>query len=189
MILVNKIHIQKAKRVTGKTLVLRDANIGDASFIVAMRTDSRKAKFLSSTSPEINQQIAWLEAYANKTDQAYFIIENRLGEALGLVRIYDARGDSFCWGSWILNDGAPQNAAIESALMVYSYAIDQLGFKNAHFDVRKKNISVWRFHERFGARRTDETELDFFYQIDSERIFIARQRYKKFLPDPLVIEK
>ncbi|MFV9644283.1 MAG: GNAT family N-acetyltransferase [Desulfobacterales bacterium] len=180
--------LRKAKRLTGKTLVFRDANTVDAAFILALRTDNRKSKHLSSTSPELYQQIAWLQAYAGRSDQVYFVIENKMGEPLGTVRLYDPQDTSFCWGSWILKDGAPQTAAIESALMVYAYAIDYLGFRQAHFDVRKGNESVWRFHERFGAERTGETEQNYLYRIGQEKIGVARQRYKKFLPELLLVE-
>lgn len=103
-------------------------------------------------------------------------------------RIYNAQADSFSWGSWILKDGAPQSAAIESALMVYSYAIEHLGFRAAHFDVRKGNENVWRFHERFGAERVGETEDDYLYQIDIEKILVARLKYKRYLPEIVNIE-
>jgi len=101
-------------------------------------------------------------AVCRLSGQAYFIIEDRAGDPLGCVRIYDARGDSFCIGSWILRAGAPQRAAIESSLMVYALGIDHLGFRRAHFDVRKRNERVWTFHERCGARRVGETDDDSF---------------------------
>jgi RimJ/RimL family protein N-acetyltransferase len=169
--------------------VFRDANNNDAAFILTLRTDSRKSQHLSNTSPKLDLQIAWLEAYAGKSDQAYFIIENLEREPLGTVRLYDPRDNSFCWGSWILKDGAPQSAAIESALMVYAYAINHLGFSQTHFDVRKGNEKVWRFHERFGAERTGETEQDYLYRIVQGKIIFALKRYKKFLPEPLIIEE
>lgn len=181
--------LHKVKRLIGRTLVLRNATTDDAAFILSLRTDSRKSQYLSSTVPELERQIAWLDGYASKTDQVYFIIESQAGEKLGTVRLYDPQGDSFCWGSWIVTDGAPQSAAIESALMVYAFAIDHLGFKQSHFDVRKKNEGVWRFHERFGAQRVGETELDYLYQIDEKAIRAAQSRYKKFLPEPITIEK
>lgn len=180
--------LRKATRVTGKNLVLRDATASDAAFILSLRTDSRKSQHLSRTSPDLQKQVAWLNDYAGKTDQAYFIIEDTTGEPLGAVRLYDPQGDSFCWGSWILKDGAPQNAAIESALIVYAYAVDHLGFKSAHFDVRKGNESVWRFHERFGAKRVAETDQDYLYTIGQGEIDAARQRYRKFLPEAIVVE-
>lgn len=168
--------------------MFRDATVADAAFILGLRTDMRKARHLSTTSPDLAQQAAWLERYATATDQAYFIIEARDGKPLGTVRLYDPQDNSFCWGSWILKDGAPPQAAIESALMVYAYAIDHLGFQKAHFDVRKGNEHVWKFHERFGAKRTGESEQDYFYLLDAESAEASRKRYQKYLPDPLTIE-
>lgn len=89
--------------------------------------------------------------------------------------------------AFILKEGAPQKAAIESALMVYAYAIDHLKFQAAHFDVRKGNENVWRFHERFGALRIGETGMNYLYQIDMDKISEAQKRYKKYLPLPVNI--
>lgn len=173
--------IRKAKRVVGKTLCFRDATVADAPFILSLRTDEKKSRFLSATSSDLAAQCAWLERYISMKEQAYFMIEYQ-DELIGTVRLYDARANSFCWGSWILKDGRPSQAAMESALMVYAYAIDHLGFGAAHFDVRKGNERVWQFHERFGARRTAETELDYLYVLGLDAIQNSRQRYAKFLP-------
>lgn len=56
------------------------------------------------------------------------------------------------------------------------------------FDVRKGNESVWRFHERFGARRIGETDLDYLYDLGLEDIFSATQRYQKYLPNSIEAE-
>lgn len=168
--------------------MFRNAEVTDAAFILSLRSDNNKSRYLSQTSPEFSHQVAWLNDYTGKTDQAYFIIETKERVLLGTVRLYDAHSNSFCWGSWILKDGAPQSAAVESALMVYSYAIDHLGFRAAHFDVRKGNENVWRFHERFGAARVGETENDYLYQINIEKMLAARLKYKKYLPEIVTVE-
>ncbi|MEY3996194.1 MAG: hypothetical protein RL344_537 [Pseudomonadota bacterium] len=175
--------IKKAIRLEGKNLVMRDATIEDATFILSLRTNEQKSKFLSTTDADIQKQKQWLQSYANQSNQAYFIIESLTGEPLGTVRLYDPKGDSFCWGSWIVKDNAPSSTAIESALMVYTYAIDCLGFTKAHFDVRKQNESVWKFHERFGAIKISETEVDYIYTIDKESILNAKNKYIKYLPN------
>lgn len=185
----NTPQVQKANRIVGKTLIFRNVETNDAAFILALRTDHQKSRFISRTAPEIDKQIAWLEEYALKSDQAYFIIEDQFGESLGSIRLYDPQGDSVCWGSWILKHGAPQSAAIESALIVYAYAFGNLGFKHARFEVRKRNESVWQFNERLGAVRTAETEQDFHYRIAREAFFNGLRRYKKFLPDPPIVER
>jgi len=174
--------LNKAKKVLGKRLIFRDAIVNDAHFILGLRTNDLKSRYLSATVNNLEKQKQWLSDYAKSEDQVYFIIESVSGELLGTVRLYDPQEKSFCWGSWILIEGAPQSAAIESALMVYSYALDYLGFSGAHFDVRKGNESVWRFHERFGAQRVGESESDYFYEINMEQITAARTKYKKYLP-------
>lgn len=174
------VKLRKAASVVGKTLIFRNAGVEHADFILSLRTDSEKSRYLSSVSGELGDQQAWLERYKQADDQVYFIIEYQ-GEPIGTVRLYDPQGDSFCWGSWILKNTRPSQAAMESALMVYAYAVDHLGFRTAHFDVRKGNERVWQFHERFGARRIAETELDYFYQLDDKAITASRQRYQRFL--------
>lgn len=181
--------IEKAARIAGKSIVFRNAEIKDAEFILSLRTDSQKSRFISFTAPRIDEQIAWLEEYAHKTDQAYFIIEDLLGEALGTIRLYDPQFDCVCWGSWILKHGAPQSASIESALIIYAYAFDNLGFEYARFDVRKKNESVWQFNERLGAMRIAETERDFHYRIAKTAFLNRVSRYRKFLPATLMVER
>lgn len=173
--------LRKSSRVEGDTLSFRDAAEADAGFILSLRTDVEKSRYLSAVSEDVNAQRRWLSDYSKKQDQAYFIIEH-MGESIGTVRLYDAQGDSFCWGSWILKDGRPQRAAMESALMVYSYATDILCFKSAHFDVRKGNDRVCKFHERLGAVRVRESELDHFYEMSEAAIRKMRADYAKFLP-------
>ena len=172
--------IKKAALVIGKTLAFRCAAVEDASFILSLRTNVEKSRYLSPVSSRLSDQQTWLERYTHSEDQSYFIIEYCY-EPIGTVRLYDAQNDSFCWGSWILQNGLPRHVAIESALMVYAYAVDHLGFSAAHFDVRKGNQRVWQFHERFGAVRTGETELDYLYRLDLSAIHAARVRYEKYL--------
>jgi RimJ/RimL family protein N-acetyltransferase len=180
--------IKKAREVRGKTLFFRNASVEDAQFILSLRTQPEKSRYLSATSEDIGTQRDWLDLYSRSHDQAYFIIEFQ-GQAIGTVRLYDAQQASFCWGSWILSDSRPTHAAMESALMVYSYAIDYLGFESAHFDVRKANERVWNFHERFGSCRFGETELDYLYRLDPGAIRESRARYSRYLrADDLVVD-
>jgi RimJ/RimL family protein N-acetyltransferase len=178
--MTSKAFLRKAALVQGKSLSFRNVVVNDAEFILSLRTDAEKSRYLSSVTGALSDQQAWLHRYSQKEDQVYFIIDY-MGEPIGTVRLYDPQGASFCWGSWVLSDKRPSHAAIESALMVYSYALDHLGFEKAHFDVRKGNIRVWQFHERFGALRVEESEMDFFYQIDRAAINVSRKRYHRYL--------
>jgi RimJ/RimL family protein N-acetyltransferase len=180
------LQIKKAKKIIGNTLVLRDVLIEDAEFILSLRNDDKKSKFISKTSGYVEQQKNWINRYSMSISQAYFIIESLDGNKIGTVRLYDSIGDSFCWGSWILSKEAHVSAAIESALIVYSYAM-KLGFKNSHFDVRKGNSSVCKFHERFGATFVEEDEINLFYKISHQDILKSIHKYKKYLPSGIEI--
>lgn len=177
----------KPEKITGHKLVFRNATVEDAAFIVGLRTDEQKSRFISKTSTDTEQQKQWLEKYARDNSQAYFIIQTGSGDSIGTVRLYDQQADSFCWGSWILQAGAASSSAIESALMVYRFAL-ALGFRHAHFDVRRGNESVWKFHERFGAKKVRETAEDFFFSITETDIRLSLDRYNKFLPQGIHIQ-
>jgi len=100
--------IRKARRVEGRTLVLRNADQADAAFIHALRTDPVRARHLSAVPPALAAQQAWLQRYALDDTQAYFIVcDAASDERLGTVRLYGARGPDFSWGSWLLKAGLP----------------------------------------------------------------------------------
>ena len=175
--------IRKAQRLIGNQLILRNADVSDAAFIVRLRTDPQKQRFISATSADLAQQIAWLERYARTPGEAYFIVENMAREKVGTIRIYDPVEDSFCFGSWIMKDGAPVIYAVESVLIVYHYALDELGFNRSYFAVRKANRSVWQFMEKFGGARAGETAIDYCYETQRAPVLESFRRYAHRLPN------
>ena len=182
--------LRKARRVRGHTLALRNAQGADAPFIHTQRVHPRNAAQLSATSPQLADQVAWMQRYAEDTRQAYFVIESLDGRPLGTVRLYDAREDSFCWGSWILSEQAAPTAAMESALLVYRYALDTLGFARSHFQVNRDNLTVHRFHAQFfGAERTTEDKTEIHYTASQEALRAALQRWRRFLPAGIQVEQ
>lgn len=172
--------------VEGKNINLRIADTSDAEFILQLRLDEKKSRYISSVDNDLEKQINWLKEYKkreNDKKEYYFIIENKSGEKFGVLRLYDFKDDSFCWGSWIIKDDSPSYMAIESALMVYEFAFYTLGFKNTHFDVRKKNEKVISFHKRLGAQVVDEDELNYYFIYPKTAYEEIREKYKKYLPN------
>ncbi len=161
-------------------LVRRD----DAAFILSLRNDPEKGRNLSQTDVSLAAQEAWLDSYERRRSasrELYFIIEHA-AERIGTVRLYDYRlpTDSFCWGSWIIAAGAPSVSAYRSAILVYDLAFGPLGFSRAHFDVRQANQSVWRFHERMGARLEAEDATDRFYAYEYDSYIAWREKLKRY---------
>lgn len=151
-----------------KTIRLRPIEVSDAEFVLRLRLDTRYNQFLSAVSSDIDVQIEWLKKY--KRDEAlgkqfYFIIERIDGVPCGTVRVYDLREDSFCWGSWILNEDKTRYSALESAFLIYKFGFECLGFKKSHFDVMKGNERVVSFHQKMGAVQTGEDKDNYYFEI------------------------
>lgn len=171
--------------VRGRTIQLRLARPEDAEFIFALRKDEDRTRHLSAIGADVESQRAWLRGYQEREasgSELYFIIEDGAGEPAGTLRIYDYRGDSFSWGSWIIRAGTAPAVAMESALCVYELAFGPLGFQRCHFEVRKGNERVIAFHTRFGARIASEDELAYHFTYGKDDYAAARARYAKFLP-------
>ncbi|PIX78858.1 MAG: N-acetyltransferase [Piscirickettsiaceae bacterium CG_4_10_14_3_um_filter_44_349] len=170
--------------IQGKNINLRPARVEGAEFILGLRLQQHKTQYLSPVENNLAKQQAWLQNYQQKEQQGleyYFVIESKQHENLGLVRVYDLQPDSFCWGSWLIKDNAPKTTAIESALLVYEFGFGELGYKQAHFDVRKGNDRVIAFHQRFGASITHEDELNYYFNYTLEDYLRVKQKYKRYL--------
>lgn len=140
----------------------------DADFICNLRADPKLNQHISKSSPDVAAQRAWIERYKQREaagEEFYFVIQHQL-KSFGVVRMYDFRGNSFCWGSWIILPNRPAGLVTYSAVMIYEMGFDILGFEQSHFDVRLGNKNVIDFHLRSGALPTlrDEVDQHFIFQ-------------------------
>lgn len=166
-----------------KNINLKTVEIEDAQFIFELRQNQEKTKYLSKVTGTVDSQREWIKNYKEREKEQkefYFLIESKKHEKLGLVRMYDFKCNSFCWGSWLIKENAPKSAAIESALQIYEFGFYKLNFDKSHFDVRKGNDKVVAFHQRFGARIINENELDYFFNFKKSDYEITKQKYKRY---------
>lgn len=172
-------------RLKSKTVRLRLIEYSDAEFILSLRLDGKYNQFLSSVSSDINSQREWINRYKldeAKGTQFYFVIERNDGTPCGTIRVYDLREESFCWGSWILNEDKTRYAALESAFLIYEFGFEDLGFSKSHFEVMKGNEKVISFHKKMGAVQTGEDKENYYFEISKESV----DSKKKALLDRLV---
>ncbi len=173
-----------AFNLKSKTIRFRLVEETDAEFILSLRTDKRLNNFLSHVSNDLQTQIDWIRSYKleeHNGAQYYFIIESLDGVKCGTVRVYDFVNDSFSWGSWVLNESKPRMAAVESALLVYEFGFNRLGFVRSHFEVMKGNLAVIRFHERFGAKKTGEDDQYYYFNILKEVVEAKKLELQKIV--------
>ena len=70
-------------KILGKNIQLRTAEISDAEFILELRTQTEKTKYLSQVENDLAKQQAWLKSYKQKEqndEEYYFVIESQTGE-------------------------------------------------------------------------------------------------------------
>lgn len=162
-----------------RTIRIRFVEESDAEFILKLRLDEKYNNFLSGVNPDVLAQKEWIKRYKNdevEKKQFYFIIERNDGVPCGTVRIYDIKDESFCWGSWILNEDKTRYSALESAFLVYQFGFNELGLKKSHFEVRKGNEKVISFHKKMGAIKIAEDELNEYFNISKEAVLEVKQK-------------
>lgn len=171
--------------IIGKTIKFRLVETSDAEFINALRVDEKYNKHLSKVTGSVNDQKEWIKAYKEKEKldaEFYFIIETLVDQIpIGTVRLYDFLNnrESFSWGSWILNENKTRFSAIESAMLVYEVAFNKLKFNNCHFEVRKENSGVIKFHKKMGAEIVQENAIESFFHLNKQ-MYINFYNEKKF---------
>ena len=174
-------------RLRGRSLILREATIADAAFIVALRCDPQLSRFIKRTDPSVAAQEVWLREYPLRPDDYLFVCDDLSGKSWGTMHIACVHGTAFDPGSWIFRADAPVGASVEAFLLVCRFGFDRLGCDMATFYVRRANEHVWRFHESCGAIRSHEDADYFYYSLDHIAFIGAWSRYRRIVscPNPL----
>jgi len=172
------------RELKSKTIKLRLIEESDAEFILSLRLDKRYNTFLSDVSDDLSAQREWITKYKEDEKnglQYYYIIEKLDNTPCGTVRLYDFKEDSFCWGSWILNENKTRYSALESAFLVYEIGFEHLKFEKSHFDVRKGNEKVIDFHKKFGAIETGEDDENYYYDLHESSVNEMKKKFSNLL--------
>jgi len=127
-------------------------DLADATFIVDLR--ARAGRFLNRGAASVADQINWLEEYFRREGDYYFVIETANGRNReGLVGLYGINASREAeWGRWILVPGS--NAAVESALLLYRCAFDELDLDRVSCRTLADNAKVVAFHDSCGLVRS-----------------------------------
>ena len=173
--------------LSGRNASLRLVEVADAAFIVDLR-NSPRGRHLSPIGTDVRRQEDWIRSYKHREfrgEEFYFVICHRRAGDVGTLRMHDLDGDSFWWGSWIVREGAPTQAAVESFFLVYELGFLAMNLERARFVVRKDNLGPVGFHRRFGATITGEDDSRLFLELRRDRYAIVRPRLaRRFAPLP-----
>jgi RimJ/RimL family protein N-acetyltransferase len=146
--------VRHSLEIDGSAFRLRPVRLEDAAFIVELRSDPERGRYLHRGCTGTSSQEEWLRKYFKTPGDFYFIIENRFsGTREGTAGIYNVdpthRGAE-C-GRWILRRGSL--AAVESACLVYRLGFEQLALDALYCRTIAENASALAFHDSFGVER------------------------------------
>lgn len=138
----------------GPAFRLRPVRLEDAAFIVELRSDPERGRYLHRGCTDTASQEDWLRGYFKTPGDFYFVIENqtsgfREGTA-GIYGLNPVRRDAE-WGRWIVRRGSL--AALESACLVYRLGFETLGLDSLYCRTIAENTAALAFHDSFGVER------------------------------------
>lgn len=155
-----------------KGILLRLVDDVDASFIVSLRNDKKKSKFISKSSPDIDAQKLWISEYKTRERQKkefYFIATDENGEDFATYRIYKIDSGLPEIGSWVSKPNyLKAKNSIKVDIAIKNYILNELNFDNIQFEVRKENLSVNNYHKLFHPNLINTDENNNYYILKKQ---------------------
>ena len=140
--------------LVGRKVILRCARVEDAEFILNMRSDPERSRFLLPTDPSIENQRRFLIDYCSRErsgDELYYVVGLLDGLPIGTVRVKELRSTHVTITGLLSAKPVPRFVIRETGLLLYGHLFNTLGVTRLFFDVDCQNRSVVAFHKRCGA--------------------------------------
>ena len=158
--------------IRGFAFGLRPLAVEDAEFIVELRSDRERTRFLHPIPASVEAQRAYVLEYFERAGDYYFVVErHRDNSREGLVAIYhaDLAKRTADWGRWILRPGSL--ASVECVLRLYEAAFERLQLDEVRSHTYCDNLKVVSFHDRCGLSR--RAVLPSYYIVDQVPIDVV----------------
>lgn len=177
--------------IEGKFVNFREVEVSDAKFILELRINPKKDRYINKIENNLQKQIDYIKHYKTLQNEWYYIVERKDGTPLGTNSIYpypifteqwkDTKGyvidDSqgmLSPGRWVMSDESSVLESLES-----DYLIKKLFFEHFPYDfaaqiVHKDNTRVLNFHKNWGS-----VEIGFEDSIDHIMLNFYKENFLK----------
>lgn len=149
----------------------------DAPFIVKLRSDEKRGRFIHPTKSDVESQVLWIRDYKTREEKGieYYFIYEADGVPFGVNRIYDMHQDHCTEGSWVCLPLEDSSKTIASALIIRDFIFEDLEFDYDLFNVSVGNNKVKRFHVISGAKIIEESPVEYVFKLTREEYLNNRQ--------------
>ena len=159
-------------------LDVRMVDIDDAEFILKLRTDPIKGRYIGKTDDTLTSQINWIKCYKERerSGEDYYFMYSFQGQPAGVNRIYNIEGDHFIHGSWVFSNDVPPYCSLAASIIAREIAFDVLGLEEEvdTSGIHKDNKNVLEVSRILGVEFTGvrkSPEGDFLTSILTKRNF------------------
>ena len=162
-------------------LDVRLADISDSYFILLLRTNDSRSKYIHSTESNLKKQQEWMIAYKEreKEGKEFYFVFSIDGKDIGVYRLYNIVGDSFVCGSWIFSPLSPAGAGILGCIIGRELAYEDLQLNQCFTDVNEKNVSSIQFQRSFNPRVIKIEDGLIYFEHFKEQFYKIKPRFIK----------
>ena len=144
----------------------------DASFILSIRNDEKKSRYLSKTPNDLKLQEEWIIKYKQREkigNEFYFIASDDKDNVFATYRVYKIETGIPEIGSWVTKPSYdnPRNS-MRLDILVKNFVFNELLFDKIQFEVRKENRSVNMYHRLFSPVLVSEDYLNNYYILEKD---------------------
>lgn len=164
-------------------LNVRLVNESDAEFILKLRTNAKLSRHIHSTDNDLDQQIRWIKEYKKREEvgREYYFIYLKGENPIGVSRISNIYEYFGLGGSWLCSPDNDPIDSMKTPFLANDICFDEIGLDYIVLDVRKANTHVWKFHEKCGAIRIGESDIDYYYYLYKDNYKRKRDKILKLL--------
>lgn len=170
-------------RIEKYGIVLRPVEVEDAQFIIDIRNDLSKSRFISATSADLEKQENWIRNYKKRevnNEEYYFIAIDSEGIAFSTYRVYDIDADTLEIGSWVSKPDYNKGMnSIKVDLIMKEFVFEELGYDLLKFTVSKGNASVLKYHNIFNPVCISEDSENYYFELNKDTYYLNRNKFFK----------
>lgn len=151
--------------------IYRPVTIEDAEFIVQLRNLPHAKGFIHNTSFNVDAQKKWIADYLKRSNEYYWIIEDKQGVKRGTTSLYnyDEGLNQIESGRWITIPGT-SSSSLSGAVLMKDFVFNVLNVSRVVCDTVITNKQVIKYHlflgeKEFGRRK--ETAYTDSYEVVS----------------------
>ena len=145
-------------------LDVRFVDLQDAEFILRLRTDPMKRRYIGKTDDTLDAQIHWIRNYKLRQGQGtdYYFMYSFHDRPAGVNRIYEIKDDHFIHGSWVFGNDVPPFCSLAAAIIAREIAFDSLGLEVEEdtSGIHENNINVLEVSRMLGVEFTGERKCE-----------------------------